>query len=555
MPTSTIWFRSPAVIMLCATDLPPIAAPAEAIDADAGSLIQPLRPLGLRALVRFAPELTLLAMTIAAAVRTCDSDLWGHIRFGQEILSRRHLVLQDPYSYSAFGHLWRDHEWLSEVIMALLYKNFGIVGLKLWKITFSGATLALLSLCVAETGAPARLQLALLAVAAVAMTPLIQIRPQLFTFVLFAAMLALLARHNYRGSAPLWVAIPLMALWANLHGGFMIGIVTLWVYAGITGLEDIVDGRPRDRAIRLSLMAVCGTLATLATPYGTNTWIAVIHALRNPFTRSIIEDWKPPIAIIRSGGHVNYVYAYFCLHALSLMTALAVSCSLTRSREDLPLVAIAAIMSVGAFVAVRNLPLAAISCAAPVARHTALLQASKRPRSSVQTVGSFSSRTRWLIALFAVALVVVRTGLFSNLLRADQPYPSGAVEFMRRYGLHGNLLCYFNWGEYLIWHLAPSSKVFIDGRYDTVYPLRVIEDYVDFHFDLPGATQVVRHYPHNFVLVPPLSKPYAFMEKSPGWKLLYRDHDSALFARQGSSGAKLPGIPVISIAPSTPYFP
>ena len=61
--------------------------------------------------------------------------------------------------------------------------------------------------------------------AALAMVPQNQFRPQLFTFMLLAATLALLVRDNYRGRAPLWLVVPIMMLWGNLHGGFIIGII------------------------------------------------------------------------------------------------------------------------------------------------------------------------------------------------------------------------------------------------------------------------------------------------------------------------------------------
>jgi hypothetical protein len=126
---------------------------------------------------------------------------------------------------------------------------------------------------------------------------------------------------------------------------------------------------------------------------------------------------------------------------------------------------------------------------------------------------------------------------------------------MKKRGLHGNMLNEFGWGEYLIWHMTPASKVFMDGRYDTVYPPGVIEDYFNFSTDAANAGKVLRSYPHDFVLIPPRLPAYSLMVKSPGWKLIYRDPDSALFAREDSAAAKLPEIPVVSTAPSNDYFP
>ena len=70
-----------------------------------------------------------------------------------------------------------------------------MVGLKLWKFACVAATMVLMALAMAETGASPTIQLNLLALAALAMVPQNQFRPQLFTFMLFAATLALLARR------------------------------------------------------------------------------------------------------------------------------------------------------------------------------------------------------------------------------------------------------------------------------------------------------------------------------------------------------------------------
>src|SRR5271163_622399 len=177
-----------------------------------------------------APGLLLALAVVADLGQFADPDLWGHIRFGQVMLARHHIVLRDPYSYSAFGQPWHDHEWLTEVLLALLYNRLGVVGLKLWKAFCSAATILFVAAGLAESGAPVMVQLVTLAIAAPALMPQLQFRPQSFTFMIFAAEIAMLARDNYRRPARLWLIVPMMALWGNLHGGFIIGIATVGGY-------------------------------------------------------------------------------------------------------------------------------------------------------------------------------------------------------------------------------------------------------------------------------------------------------------------------------------
>ena len=83
-----------------------------------------------------------LAIAVVDVFTFADSDLWGHIRFGQAMLKAGHLIQYDPYSYSAPSHLWRNHEWLSEVTFALAYNSGGVFGLELLKLCCSAAMVA-----------------------------------------------------------------------------------------------------------------------------------------------------------------------------------------------------------------------------------------------------------------------------------------------------------------------------------------------------------------------------------------------------------------------------
>jgi hypothetical protein len=523
-------------------------------------------------LFHYSPALVVILIAIADAGRVTDPDLWGHVRFGQAALAARRLILHDPYSYTAPGHLWRNHEWLTEIMMALVYNALGVVGLKLWKFACTTATIVLLSLGTAETGATPGIQLNTLLVAAVALMPQMQFRPQIFTFALFAAMLLLLARHNYRGSAPLWLAIPIMALWSNVHGGFIMGLVALGVYTGIVALQDLIGGFGRARATRLAIITVAAALATLLTPYGIDTWYAVIHALRNPVTRNAVTDWQPLIFAITNQWHAGHAGVIFYLCGLGLMAAFAISFAAAPRGGDLPMAAIAAVMCAAAFVAMRNLPLALIASVGPIARHMSILSGGSLSFPSSGASGDSPGATeyadsdegaqparsgtnQWIVAALA-AVVVVYTGLFSSRLREDMRYPAGAVAFMKDHHLHGNVLGDFGWGEYLIWHCSPQSKVFLDGRYDTAYPFRIIDDYIVFRFDYRhGAARILDAYPHDFVLIPPDFEAYGVILKSARWKLIYRDQDSALFARADSLAAKIPNIPVSGTVPKESYFP
>ena len=379
-------------------------------------------------LFRYAPALVLLLIVIADSHQLTDPDLWGHIRFGQAVIAAGHLINTDPYSYSASGMPWHNHEWLTELLMGWLYNSFGVVGLKLWKFSCTAATIVLLADALGETGASASLQMNLLLLASLAIMPQMQFRPQIFSFALMAATIALLARDTYRGRAPLWLMVPIMTLWANLHGGFIMGIATLLIYASVTGAVELAQYRNYARGLRLSLLAVTSILATLVTPYGIDTWTTVIHALRNPVTRIAITDWQPMLFALTHQWHLYHPGIIFYLCVLGVLIVFAAGLVLAPVTGDLALVAIALVMSIAAFIAVRNMPLAVITAIVPAAYHLGVASQRQKTKALMQSAAEGetppaaetlerSPMNQWLLAVGAAALAIYLRSLLNSYRR------------------------------------------------------------------------------------------------------------------------------------------
>jgi hypothetical protein len=367
---------------------------------------------------------------------------------------------------------------------------------------------------------------------------------------MLSALLAMLARFKSRARAPIWLAIPMLALWANLHGGFIIGIAPIAVFSAATLFEDLFEGRGTMRGIWLFAITAAATIATLATPYGIGTWYAVAHALMNPHTAAVIDDWQSLPRSLVSIWHRNHAGAIPMLLALAMFAALATTFAMSPRGGDLPMVGIAFVMIVAAFLAMRNLPIAIIATAIPLARHSSLVF---KMESDIGRPSSWIAQTAITIA--AVVLLIA-TGLLSSTMRTGGPRPVGAIAFMQRNRLNGNLMADFEWSEYVIWHMAPASRVFIDGRYDTVYPAGVIDNYLAFNYGEAGAKDFLTKYPHDFILLSPNDEAALDeMFHASAWKQLYRDANCILFARADSAAAKTPTVTVSADETPKSFFP
>ena len=505
--------------------------------------------LAIASLFRYSPALILITVAIADPIRFSDPDLWGHIRFGQAVLREGNIIWRDPYSYSAPANLWLNHEWLSELVMGAIYNHLNVFGLKLMKVGCTALIMIFLVAAESEAGAPTLIQFATLITAAVTIAPQIQFRPQIFSFALLSALTYLLAREVYGRGGWLWLAIPMLALWANLHGGFILGIATLAIFTTVSTVQDIVARRGIVRALRLGAITALAISATLATPYGIGTWQAVLNALFDPYTRIVIMDWQPLLTSLVKNLTTAPLSALYLELAVLLMAAMLFSYILTPTKDDLPLIVIAAVMSVAAFLAVRNLPVAVIAICAPLARHLPLALERRWPAIRIDAGASRpATRLNQLILTILALIIFWRTDFFSNHLTSVDPYPVSACAFMKDHKLKGNVLGLFGWGEYLIWHCAPESKVFMDGRYDTVYPKLILEIFFAFNYGQPGAEIAITRFPTDYVLIAPDIGARKFMDSRKDWTLLYSDAWSRLYARADSPAAHIPGIPVAGTA-------
>lgn len=530
--------------------------------------VAPHAAIRARSLLRYAPAIVLFVIVVADAAQYADADLWGHLRLGQLIASRRRLIDHAPFAYSFApqGPRWVDHEWLAQVVMALCYDAAGVAGLKLWKFACAAVTVVLLALAEAETGASIGVQLVVLVAAVGALVPQIQFRPQLFDYAALAAIVAMLARESGGRRAPLWLAIPILALWANLHAGFVVGLAVLALYTVTTAAADARRGAGSKPALRLAAVTLAATAATLANPYGPRVWNVLLETARSPFTMRRVVEYQPLLAALRSSMATGVpIFSLVCF--LGMFVALLICLAVASCAADLGLAVAALFVSVGAFYAVRNVALAAIVIAAPLARHATLALArfesrarnkfvhtqERAPATESSPALPMPMALQSLIAALAIALAV-HQGLFSATLRTAGAEPVGAVRFMAAHHLYGNVLCAYGWAVYLIWHEAPRSRVFIDS-FEIMYPRQVQDDYLLVNDARRGAARVLDAYPNDFVLMPTGSPAYGLMTAQASWRLVYRDPVAALFARASSAAACLAGVPVLSMTALPSFFP
>lgn len=496
----------------------------------------------------------LLALVLASAtplaLNLVDPDLWGHVRYGQDWLAEGQLPRTATHTFTAVGHPWINHENLAELALALGYEYFGAQGLLVAKCAWGLGILLLMAWVAKLHGVHPFVTWSLLLVAATNLQPFFPLRPQLLSFGLCAASLVILDRAFDTWSEDrrvrwtlLWLLPLVMVVWVNSHGGFVAGLCIVGAYLCGRILEVLIGTRPIAWRTACGFAAVglaCVT-ATFANPYGwaLHRWLAV--SLSQP--RPEVTEWLPPSPIDPT------FWPWLGLLSIAVVSLLG-----TREKRDWVQITILALVAWQSAMHLRHIAFLALLCGFWVPVHFQSALGRLRPRDSKLPIMRLSP---WLLRA-AAAVLVMSVGLQSfalgrklTVLPVERNfYPVDAIQFMADCELNGRLVVAFNWAQYAIAALAPDVQVAFDGRYDTCYPVEV----VDMHFDfllgefggnrcrspqsgpVDGSRVLDYRSPDLVLLDRRYEESVAVMQAKaaagrPEWVLLYRDRVAELWGR------------------------
>ena len=214
-------------------------------------------------------------------------DLAYQLRLGAGILGGRGIPRVDTFTFTARGVPWLDQQWLAQLLLDLVFRLGGWLGLALSRSALAGLVLALLYLACRARGAEVRPAAWLTLGSGLVLLGGFQLRPQLSGLVCFAAALWLLADRRAHPRR-IWLLLPIVAFWANLHGSFFLAPLLILLVL----LEDLANREPEIR--RLVLLGAASIVASLANPFGLRVWSYVVEISTDPRIRSSVVEWQPP---------------------------------------------------------------------------------------------------------------------------------------------------------------------------------------------------------------------------------------------------------------------
>ena len=481
------------------------------------------------------------AYLVIVTFTSADPDLWGHVRFGSDILRNGQIHQVDTYSFAS-DRPWVNHEWGAEVLSAWAFATGGNAGLVSLKLLLIGSMLCLLNAIVRNEGVRSGFARDVTAGIAIVITlsQAHHVRPQLFSLVAFSTLMwCLLAAR--RGAQQWLVALPpLFAAWANLHGGWIVGggVVVLWTAALLISGE-------RRQALTLLATGALSLAATLATPYGFGLWRFLEETVG--FSRPEIIEWQPVYFI-------GWPFVALWIIGFTVMTLGVMIGGREKLRVERLVVGLAlAVASVKVARLLAFFGLASVFLFAPL-----ICEAYQRRRSARQFGSSPVLRLGFAGVAFAVGIFTI--GIAYNnfwqvrLDAASLPDAEG-VTVLNHQPAGKRVLVWFSWGEYAIWHLSPRMQVSFDGRRETVYSDMLQTRHFDFYFDRHGGATLPNDLRVDYIWVPRILPAVRRLRSDRGWIPIYEGDQSVIFGRSGLSPHRQSTSAVAAAATTPRFFP
>ncbi len=498
-----------------------------------------------------------IAAFFSAFFKIADLDFWWHLKTGQIILEQRAFQHTEIYSFTAAGREYIDHEWLFQVIQYLIFKVSGPAGIILFKCFLVVGIYLLLArfLVRNQTSFPVALAVLLLSVSG-GRTRFIE-RPELFTILFLIATYVWIDDYLRTGNRRrLWPVPFLFLLWSNLHAAVILGLLLqaaflsgVWIESALkeTGYPAHYDIQKR-RLVPLILLFVISMLVTGINPYGYRV-LAVPFELTAIIDSGLLhnQEWQQP-------APTQLPFFYICLALTFVLTAVHFR------RLHFTNLFWAAFLGYISMKYVRNVGLFCIFMPVLIAPYLGTLSEKASHYSTVVTSS----------ALIFLLYLVFNTPYQFGIGEASY-FPDQIVRFTREKNLKGNMINSYGFGGYLIWHLYPERKIFIDGRNEVYLPLlekliasradsrnwkKLLNEYqieyalLNYVDDLERLTVVDQNHSTKITYAPFSSTHFP----RTNWALVYWDDNGMVLVKRNGLNQKLTSLEYSSVFPEGKFY-
>lgn len=470
-----------------------------------------------------------------------EPDFGWHLRAGLDFLDQGgQLPVHDPYSHTMSDWAWVEHAWLTDMILALIYRGLGTMG-GLGVIVFFGfLTVAAFLIAAARAPVARSHRLAAIAASLWVALPFVGARTQLVSLVGIAIVLWLY-HHICRGrQAFIWLYPLLFLIWANLHGGFTAGLFFLGLILGASIVVRTLLARwpaiELDEPILtwkhvglLALSLGLATVLTLVNPYGWHLYGEIYESLTDTLMIDTLREWQP----VSLNGWAGTAFVTY------LMVVSAFVLGWYRKVEPIrwTLLLVSLGLSLGHW---RNVMIFLVVAAPLVAE---MLEACREGLTRLAPRIDKKWPTFAATVGLAIAILmwgpdhldrIVESGTNPGAFFRGTEYPIEAVEWIDTHRDQLGVRMYndYSYGGFLLWWM-PGGKIFIDGRMPAwqTGDRRIFYDYLALNRE-PPALDILDKYRVDWGIIPRETVLAYALRRQGDWYEIYSDAKVVVMRRR-----------------------
>ncbi|QQE81383.1 hypothetical protein GI364_17810 [Alicyclobacillus sp. SO9] len=466
----------------------------------------------------------ILAFAYYAMNPISDPDTPWHLATGRYILFHHYVPTHDVFSWSMRGTPWVTQEWMFEVVFAWLVLHFKYFGAWLLYAGLHTLTIIVLYRLAVHVSDNNRVISAVVAGGGtLAALDFWTLRPQIFSYLMFAVFLLILQKVREGQFLVLWAVPPLIMLWANTHGSSTIGIFVCLLEVLVSFIPSFGRFRrvplPRGARWRLVVAPLAGALLGLVNPNGIKAYTYALLGTNQTLVNNIME-WHSP-------NFHSFDFKYGVLPFL-----IAVFLIVLASKRPIPM---REVLFFGGSFAVtlvyqRFLPYLTITTVPLLAYVMS------------DWIRSLNSLRRWMMVSNAVIIAaalglfvtqVPRLGGSFNKHMSTSAYPVGAANYLLSHPQY-HLLNAYNFGGYFIYRGIPT---FVDGRTGIFLHKNLFSNYLALQNLWWNAPQLLQKYKIGAVVFPSGNQLITYLSNEPNWKIVYTGSNAEILVKKQKSSS------------------
>ena len=463
-----------------------------------------------------------IILAFSLNVNSFDADLWARLIAGMGVVDGGQVLKQDIFSYTPV-HEWIDHEWGAGVIFYLCLKLFGGYGLiVLQALLIFGIFFFVSKIVKMKSEHPYNILFYMFALVSVLPVLNNPVRCHLFSFLFFTIFIYILEKVRL-GNKKLICILPFITLlWGNIHGGVVSGVGLLLIYA----LGEALNKKSFKEYIFAFLAS---SMMLFINPWGYKYVIFLIKA--NTMQRPYIVEWFGIFSHL-------YINKYLLFKTFMFSTVLAEivlfikqakmsTIKLYDSIDKTKFILLAATLYLS-IAHLKLIPLFTIcACCFVYEDIMKLFKNVKLPKHTEKCVYS---------AIIVLVIFSFISKEYSLPVGFDK-YPVKEIEFIKLNNLSGNLLTNFGYGSYAAYKLYPQNKIYMDGRYEEVYPDFMLPILKDFFLNIDPDKVLINYAPDVMII----EKKYPIYNKlmlSKDWMDIYSGKMFTVFVPKNKQNKK-----------------